>query len=292
MKDIFARLESADLARLKHSAREAQRLETKWDMRVKQYMNWWVAQYVESKAKGTPVVEFDLQKLFEEQYFDVAFESFKIASGEDEIEKRYQRLAKPLAPKFPKSLGELRKLYDLWRKGKYSPKRPKKIAQRIQKEYLKRIQSAWDRASQDFQQGKTFNQKEVVKEIQDAAKVSVARAQMTVRTETTNGYNTVRKEYYDQSQDVTHYLFMAVRDKATTPWCSPKTTDGKRGRHGLVYSKGDPLLKKEKPACHWNCRSEILPLSPKIPSHLRLIKDASIQRRNVECHPLPPGWGA
>lgn len=289
-QNIFARLDLADISRLKHSAREAQKLESKWDQKIKEYLREYAKKFAKAKMDGERPPKFDLETLLEEHYFDVSFRAFGIAREEDELERRIRKLAKPPVIRVPKSLKDLRKLYDEWRKGRYTPTRPKKIAERITKQYLKQINSAWEKYSKDFRSGEEFTQKEVIQEIQRAAAIPAARAQTTVRTETTNFYNTVRREYYDQSPDVTHYLFMAVRDSATTPWCSPKTTDGKRGRHGLVYKKGDPLLEKESPACHWNCRSEILPLNPLIPSHLRLIQDASIQRRNVTCYPLPPGW--
>lgn len=236
--------------------------------------------------------EISLEEILVEHSFWVAFEGFDIAEEDTEIDRKYRKLARKPKVKIPSGLSELRKLYDLWKKGRYTPKRPKAIAKEIEKKYLKKVKSVWEKYSEPFRTGDEYTQELVVKKITEVANTTVSRAKTVVRTETTNYYNEARKKYYDESPDVTHYLFMAVRDKKTTPWCTPNTTDGMRGRHGLVYAKDDPLLNKERPACHWNCRSEILPLSPDNPSHQKLIADASIQRRNVVCFPLPKGWNS
>lgn len=287
---IFARLDKVDQWRLKNSAEKAQKLENKWDAMVREYIRSYAIDFFAAKIHDEPLPKFDLETFLTEHMFDVMFESYGVVSREDMKVASLRRLARPPKPVIPKSVADLRKLYDQWRKGQYSPKRPKKIAIKIQKEYLKRINSVWEKHSEDFRTGKSFDQDYVLEKIKKQADIVTSRAQTTVRTETTNYYNDARKEFYDQSPDVVAYLFMAVRDSATTPWCTPKTEGGKRGRHGLVYRKDDPLTDKEKPACHWNCRSEFLPLTMQIPSQRRLIEDESIQRRNVTCHPLPPGW--
>lgn len=165
-------------------------------------------------------------------------------------------------------------------------------AKRIQKEYLKRVSSVWEEHSYVWRKGDVASQQFVIKAIKEEAAVTSRRAAGIVRTETTNYYNKARKEFYDQSPDITHYLFVAIRDAATSPWCSPLTKDGYRGRSGLVYSKKDPLCAKERPACHPFCRSEFLPLNRLNPAHLRFIQNESIQRRNHKCYPLLPNWRA
>ncbi len=44
--------------------------------------------------------------------------------------------------------------------------------------------------------------------------------------------------------------------------------------------------------CHWNCRSELLPLSRLNPAHRRLLEDQSLRAENKKLVPLPPGWNA
>lgn len=288
---VFARLEPVDQARLRHSAREAQKCETVWDSKIREMLIREVDRIVRELDRTGKPPEIDFEEFFVKHYFDAARTGLKVAETEDELEKRWRLARKPPIVRVPASLKKLRDLYDQWRKGRYTPKRPVAVAERIKKAYLEKVQSVWAKYSKEFREGSEANQREVVRKIREAAEVVVSRAQTIVRTETTNYYNQARKEYYDDSEDVTHYLFMAVRDQATTKWCSPKTQGGKRGRSGLVYAKTDPLLEQEKPACHWNCRSELLPLVPDNPSHEKLIRDRSIQRRNVQCHPLPKGWG-
>lgn len=198
-----------------------------------------------------------------------------------------KRLAKPPTPK---SLKQIREMYDRYRKTGKLPKGLKTMADKIKTQYLKKTQSVWRKYSDDFRHGDEFTQKEVLRKIEKAADTVRSRAQTIVRTETTNYYNVARKAIYDQSDAITHYLFLAIRDQATTKWCSNKHVDGLRGRHGLVYAKADPLTAKETPACHWSCRSEMVPLTPYNPRHRKLIEDMRKHRRNNQCHPLPEGW--
>lgn len=162
------------------------------------------------------------------------------------------------------------------------PARQKEIAEKIKKAYIKKVQSVWVKYGEEFRSGITAETTEAVRQIKEGADVVYSRAKMIVETETTYYYNKSRRTVYDESPDVTHYLFVSVRDHATTKWC--------KTRHGLVYKKGDPLLDKETPPIHWNCRSEILPLTWHNPAHRKLIEDLSRRRRNNTCEPLPPGW--
>lgn len=296
--NIWARLSHLDIVRLKNSAHIAQKIETRWDRIIRQAFDSHLNDVAHALLNEQEIPPFNLVDLLIEHSFKVQEEAILYAMKESEIDRGMdmRRLAKPEIPKafakpeIPKALKDLRRLYDLWKRGKYKPKKTAAQGERIQKEYLKRIHQTWTELSEDFRKGEKFTQKEVKEKIQEKAEVGASRAQTIVRTETTNFYNKARKDYYDQSKDVTHYLFMAVRDNATTPWCTPKTVDGKRGRHGLVYNKENRITDTERPACHWNCRSEYLPLSPYNPSHKKLIEDESIQRENVTCTPLPKGW--
>lgn len=233
----------------------------------------------------------DLEHVFIEHTFQIAIEAMKLAHGNMELDRRHKKLAgKPALVKIPKSFADLMRLYDLWRKGQYTPKRPKKLAVEIQKSYLKKVSSVWEKYSRDFREGRVYNQDEVRGSVRRIGKTTESRAANIVRTETTTYYNVARREYYDQSPDVTHYLFVPVRDAGTTKWCTWKVIDGKHGRSGLVYTKGAAITDQETPSCHYGCRSELLPLTPDNPTHLKLINDKSIRRENVICFPLLPGW--
>lgn len=195
------------------------------------------------------------------------------------------RLAEGDAPpkaRMPRSFRELRQMWDRFRRAKYIPPRQRALAERIKAAYLKRVQKEWIRWGEAFRSGQTADREEAVRAIRRGAGVVKSRAKMIVETETTYYYNKTRREVFDQSADVTHYLYMAIRDHRTTKWC--------RTRHGLVYAKDDPLLKSETPPIHWNCRSEILPLMTINPRHREFIEDAARQRKNHRCEPLPKGW--
>lgn len=285
---ILARLTKQDRARLKNASAVAQKLENKWDSRITKYLENSVDEIIDQMRDGRQP-SLDLERLFIEHYFQVHIEAIKIAERERELEKKPEtKLGIRYPRKMPKTLAEIMKLYDLWRKGQFTPKKPKKEAEKIKKKYLDKAQSVWHSYSKHFREGEVYTQNEIRDRIKKEAQTTINRSKTIVRTETTKYYNQVRKTYYDESVDVTHYLFLAIRDRATTKWCTPKRTLGKRGRHGLVYKKD--ALSKEMPPCHWNCRSEIVPLTMENPSHRKLIEDPSIQRENVSCYPLPEGW--
>jgi SPP1 gp7 family putative phage head morphogenesis protein len=292
-------LPKADRVSLKNSSNIAQALEDQWSRKISEHIKAMTPELLKSLVeKGKPHA-FNLEALFIEHFFDVAIKSIRYAMTDLEEHtyippnagKQKSSLAAPPS-KIPDSLKGLMKLYDLYRKGKYKPKRAVAQAKEVKDLYLKKVKSVWEEHSEDFRKGDVATQEAVVKKIKDAAGTTEARAKNIVRTETTSYYNTARREFYDESQDITHYLFIAIRDAGTSPWCTPLTTKGKRGRSGLVYTKGDPLTDKETPACHPGCRSEFLPLSKHNPAHLRFIQDVKLHRRLHECFPLLKGWKA
>lgn len=264
-----------DIIRLKNSAKIAQAVENKFARRIEDLI---------SEARISNPESFDVpdfEKLFAELWFETYIRSFKHAQSERDLDKRLAA---------PKSLKKVMDLYDKWRKGLFKPAEAKKFGKELKRLYIATVQKAWKKYSEDFREGGEQKQSEIRDKIKKSAKTTTARAQTIVRTETTRYYNRARRDYYDQASDVTHYLFLAVRDKATTPWCMPGETNGKRGRHGLVYEKDSAYLRKETPPCHWNCRSEVLPLNKHNPSHQRLIADLKIRRENNKCYPLPTNW--
>lgn len=277
------KLSHSDVVKLKNSANVAQRLEDKWDSIIKKAIRESAFKDADRVTIGGELVPPNFEKILIEHYFEVSIQAFILAEKETELDEK--RLASA-----PRSLKQIMDLYDKWRKGLYKPKSIVKKAVDLKDKYIKSVQKAWKTYSEDFREGNQYTQEEVKVKIQEAAETTTARAQTIVRTETTRYYNKIRRDYYDQGDEVTHYLFLAVRDKATTPWCTSGKVNGKRGRSGLVYAKDDPLLKKETPPCHWNCRSELLPLNRFNPVHRKLIADQSIARRNHVCTPLPPGW--
>lgn len=235
-----------------------------------------------------------LDEMLFEHFYEVCWAAIKDSTKEErrvvDVNTRKQ-LSKPKPIRIPRSFSGLREMWDEYQRNGTVPKRHQVEADKIKKAYLDKCQDVWKKYSEFFRAGDAYDQELAKSKIQEAAKVGSGRAKTIVETETTNYYNDTKTRYYDQSDAVSHYLFLAIRDQATTIWCTDKVIDGKRGRHGLVYAKNDPLTKKETPACHWYCRSELVPLSIYNPRHLKLIEDLTIHRRNVICHALPPGWG-
>lgn len=138
-------------------------------------------------------------------------------------------------------LAWLRRRWDRYRKSGEMTPRQAKIAAGIKAKFLEKIHAAWRANAEGFLTGDVATQEEAVEAIRRDAAVVFSRAKMIVETETTKHFNQARRDVYDQSPDVTHYLFMAIRDHRTTKWC--------KTRHGLVYEKGDPLLDAETPPC-------------------------------------------
>lgn len=280
--------EHASFIALKATAQD--RIEEYWKVRTEFYLDALNAKALELLLEGKSLQDLDLTELLMEHYFAVNEAAISTAQSEQDLIVRRSRLAKPPKADIPKSFRKLREMYDIWRTKGWVPKRQKELAERIKKAYVKKAQDVWRRYTGDFREGKVADKQEALQVIKKGVRGVYSRAKMIVETETTNYYNETRKEVYDQSSAVTHYLFLAIRDQATTKWCTERVVDGKRGRHGLVYAKEDTLTKKETPAIHWNCRSEMVPLTPYNPSHKRLIEDESKHRRSHHCHPLPKGW--
>lgn len=294
IKQIFTRLGKSDLVRLKNSSRTAQYIERKYSAEFDAVMSDILDRAIADLRKDGRLNtnDYDLEGLIMRHWFDSLRSGFELAENDSEFRSDPDAKLAGAISRSPRNLKELMALWDLYRKKKYVNRAKRAQAESIKKEYLNKIQDAWRRYSDDFVRGEVFDQRQAFERIKSVTGAPRSRAQTIVNTETTNYYNEARKKIYDASPDVTHYLFVAVRDAATTKWCSPNRSNGLRGRHGLVYAKGDPLTERERPACHWNCRSEFLPLTRQNPVHLALIEDLSIRRRNVQCHPLPANWAA
>lgn len=282
---ILRSLPVIDQIRLSNASQEAAQMEYTWGKAVREALNAYTNQLIATLEKTGEMPELrgpDLADLLVRHSFHVLERSLQTA--ESDCEKYINpitKLAKPPA-RVPRSLIDLQKLWDHYRRKKHIPARQRALAESIRKNYLKKVQDVWRRHSEEFRSGDVFHQEAVVRKIQKAASVTQSRAKMIVETETTKYYNQARKQVYDASPDVTHYLFLAIRDKATTKWC--------KSRNGLVYIKGQAVTDRELPPIHWNCRSEMLPLVASNPAHLKLIKNLGIQRARHRCEPLPKGW--
>ncbi len=279
---VFLRLSSIDQARLRQSADVAQDLENKWRAQAYSRINAFM-EHILSELERTGELDtskVDFTNLLVSQAIDVQREALDLATSDMErhIDPR-NRLKRG-----PRSFSDLFELWTRYRTRKIVPKRQKDLADAIKKQFLKKVQDVFKKHSEGFRAGDDFSKAKIYEGLQKAAKTTYSRAKMIVETETTYHYNQTRRTVYDASPDVAGYLFLAIRDSATTKWC--------RTRSGLVYKKGDPLLDEETPPIHWNCRSEMLPLTYLNPRHLVLLEDPKLDRRRHTCEPLPRGWNS
>lgn len=280
----LAHLSTQERVWLSSSARQAQRLETTWKNRFDAYLRTLDAEVFKSLVEHGRVDagSVDFLPLVLEHSYRVMSESFATAQHGLQVGGFDLKMAAPRDRSIPRNLKDLKILWDSWQRKKNIPQRQKRTAEKIRKAYLDRVQSVWDKHGEDFREGKEYNADKVRDVLSTQGDMARSRVNTVVQTETTYYYNRARRTLYDQSPDVTHYLFVAIRDQATTKWC--------KSRQGIVYKKGDPLLDDETPPIHWNCRSEILPLTMQNPRHLKLIQDKSRDRRHHHCEPLPSGW--
>lgn len=270
-------------------AREQDTIERQWKKKLESQFKKITQKVVERGEQGESFPkDFDFLEFYLEHAIEVASQSVRHTQREYERGPRVRMAGK----KVPRSLRDLMKVWDRYRKTGTVPNRIKIVADKVKKRYLEKVQSAYKKYSEDLRSGSSFDRASAVKKIEKAAETAYSRAKMIVETETTYHYNKVRQEFYDEVEDVSHYLYMAIRDHRTSKWCTPKKTPEGRGRHGLVYTKGTPISAKELPPTHWNCRSSIIPLLPTNPKHRRLIDDPGLRREYNICTPLPPGWGA
>lgn len=283
LRQLLGDSEAEDILRL---AKKQDELELKNRLRLDEVFKEMNKTVVESLSSWE---EIDEREIYDTVLNVLVINSFRtmesaIKAAEKKVGKRTkEELAAPPKGKIPRTLSGLMKKWDEYKAREYIPPREQELAKKIKAAYLKKIREVWLEESQGFRSGKTTKET-LTERIQKASKAPYARAKMIVETETTRYYNAARKAVYDASNDVTHYLFIAIRDARTTVWC--------RTRDGLVYEKNSEYLKKETPPCHWWCRSEIIPLLLMNPSHAKLIRDKSKQRGNRKCAPLPRGWNA
>lgn len=260
-------LDRADIHRLKENAIKVDELERKFKAKVSSVIdkaNKKVGEQIKKNGKFD-LDQKDIEKMLMTMYFDVASEAYKSVkkdpsvkvrpSTESRLDDSKKRLAKKKKSskkkktkkvaksysKVPSSFPEVMKMWDDYRKKGVVPKRTKDLADGIRKNYLDKTQGVFQQYSSDFRTGGEETKSEIVKKVQEAGKTTIARANTIVETETTNFYNSVRINTYNEIEEVTHYLFVAIRDQATTKWCST--------RNGLVYEKGSKYLEDEIPAC-------------------------------------------
>ncbi len=291
-------LSTSDVERIENNARVAEHVENLWLLKLDELLRSIVGQILDRMANtGELEIPADLETQIGAFFLQHALAT-TVAAGTTITPAEYVRAAKGKAPKFPASSVEIRKQWDEWRHTGKLPGYTRKQASGIKVVYIRRIQQWWQRGGRDFIHGQpiaqgrdafgtlwnpaAFDREAARVAIQNEVAVPRARARTIVETETTRYYNTARVNTYDQIETVGGYLYVIVRDAATTKWC--------RTRAGMVLLKGETTTRKNTPPCHWNCRSELLPLSRLNPLHRKLLEDVSLRPENRTLEPLPKGW--
>lgn len=284
-------LSAPEIRRLRNAANDVTNLELNWSRKLSakfQELENLILSHLEKYHELPPPSQIDFTEFYMLHSLEVMRQGFDSAYSAFEKVKplpsrtTYHFAVEKRGKGVPRTLGELMSLWDYFRKLKKVPKRQQSMADRVKKAYLKKVQSVWAQNAEAFREGTAGDQYEARRAIREASYATYSRAKMIVETETTYYYNQVRRNVYDESPDVTHYLFVAIRDSATTHWC--------KSRNGVVFKKGTVLLEKNVPPCHWNCRSEIIPLTAQNPRHLALIQNTSLWAENRTLAPLPEGW--
>lgn len=305
-------LGAQDVRRIEDNARVAEGVEQIWKKRFDELFDQLLDDLLDTiEEHGEVRWHHDLLERFgalllEHELYTSTAAANTIAPAE------YVRAAKGDRNKWPTDLATIRKLWDQWRRTGKLPGRTAQQAAAIKTLYIRRVQQAWQRYGREFIAGaprvvgkrsapdvnqvndskhgavwnaNAFDRAGAKAMLEQALAVPRARASTVIETETTRYYNTVRINTYNAIDSVVAYLFVAVRDSATTKWC--------RSRAGVIFFKGtDGVngLPHNTPPCHYNCRSELLPLSRLNPAHRRLLEDKRLWAQNRKLEPLLPEW--
>lgn len=222
-----------------------------------------------------------MDQIMDSFYHRVVTQAYHTAHHEKNEAIGKKRLA-ALPKGMPKSLKDLETLF---RNKRYWPKimkRSKILSDRLKKAYLGKLKKKFQSIIPKIQKNEITpeNAKKALIEAWDTSK---SRVETIFRTETTTYFSKTQTAFFAGDDDIIGFLFDSVRDTARTIWC--------RDRHGLVYRPNTKLLRQNTPACHWNCRSHLIPLA-NTEYNRKLLNDPKRDPENVKVAPLPPGWGS
>ena len=300
-----------DVKTVENNATIADHVERVWKKKLDTLLAQLTDRILEAtnRADGVLVLPKDIEEIFAAFFLEHEVATVNAASTTTKHphidharaakkKKKPRNTVKPKRTYAPRTAKQAR---DEWAEYKASGKLPAHAevkGRKVQSLFVQKLQELWKQNTRDFVDGNArkkngkwnpdaFDKEKARRAIQAATKKSASQARTIVETETTRYYNDARREFYDEIETVEGYLFAIVRDSATTKWCLSRGTKG-----GLVFFKGSALLEKNTPPCHWNCRSELLPLSRLNPTHLKLLLDEDRWAKNNKLVPLPPGWNA
>lgn len=232
-----------------------------------------------SASQATPSSQ-EFKRLIERFYFEVIDQGIKASREEMQAQQGKKRLSQRLG--LPKSLRDMERLFRDRRAWPKVMKRSDATAKRIFDDYKRRLEKKFSLLLPKIQAGE-IAPADAKAQMRKAWGASKARIETIFRTETTNYFTSTQLAYFEGEPSIIGYLFDSVRDSSRTPIC--------RSRHGLIYKPGSALLAKNKPPCHWNCRSDFIALAD-TPENRKMVADPSRDPSKVSVVPLPRGWKA
>ncbi len=203
-----------------------------------------------------------------------------INKNEDVLPKESKKRLSAWPTGIPRDLASLEKLFRNKINWPVVMKRSKKITDRVRTRYLQKLQRKFKIVIPKLDQGEITPQ-EAKKELMEAWKATKPRVELIFRTETTTYFGKTQTAYFNGDPDIIGFLFDSIKDTSSTRWC--------RSRHGIVYRPRTKLLTENTPACHWNCRSHLIPLA-NTEYNRKMLEDPNRDPELRKVEPLPPGW--
>lgn len=226
----------------------------------------------------------ELYMISERFYRHVITEAYDSCQEEKEKQQGKKRLAK-----FPKGLPKsFEKLDQIFGDKKYWSKimsRSKKLTDRLRKGYLRKLEIKFKKLIPEIRAG-NISPSDAKKYMMESWQSSRSRVEMIFRTETTSYFGKTQTAFFRSDKEIIGFLFDSVRDTARTDIC--------RTRHGMIYRRdhtGKDSIEYNSPACHYNCRSHLIPLA-NTPENGKLLEDPARDpaKNRSKIAPLMPGW--
>lgn len=220
-----------------------------------------------------------------EFYHSVITEAFHSSQSYAKVAVAKVTVKKLSAPsKWPTGIPRhLTGLEKIFRDKRYWPKimkRSSKIVDRVRKQYLTKLYRKFSEIIPALTDG-VITPAEARSALMDTWNASKSRVELIFRTETTTYFGKTQTSFFKDNDNIIGFLFDSIPDRGRTDWC--------RSRHGLVYRPSTKLLAQNTPACHWGCRSHLIPLA-NTAYNRKLLDDPQRDPSNRKVAPLPPGW--
>jgi len=276
-------LDKVKAQQVKQQVNRKDRVVSRYTEVMESYMelavDWVLTEYQANGRYKDPELQ-DMGKIMEDFYRSVIESAFHSCDEEMRIERRGRKRLAKLPMGLPK---DLRSLEQVFRDKRYWPrimKRSEVLTDRMRRQYKQKLRRKFGELMPLIRDGEV-TMKEAKDMMMSSWQASKSRVETVFRTETTNYFGRTQTAYYEDNPEIIGFLFDSVRDSSRTPIC--------RSRHGLVYRPGTRLLAENTPACHWNCRSHLIPLV-NIPRNIKMLEDPQRDPSKRKVVSLPKGW--